>query len=305
MNYIELINEFWKQNGFKPFKSMDTKMYFYLLHQCNIRGWLNPFQLQTKNLELELEIPRKSIEESKNRLKQRGLIDFSIGSRHKSPFYTIIGIELTDSPDNSNVTHGNTNGNTNGNTQYNKTKTKSNILDVNNNILLTRAREERELERFDLFLDEVLSGKCQIWENSICKKFGLDSVKDYLYSFREHAIANARLPEIDSIRRFQQYFVNSFQYFTKANPKQLLGEYEGTGSDESFLKFCKWIREKCPNVARDLIPVTEEEFKSLVSAYGNRDLFEAIKQINERPDITQKYFSLYRLVIKWIEKNKN
>ncbi|MDD6228371.1 MAG: hypothetical protein PUA94_05005 [Bacteroidales bacterium] len=47
MTYIELINEFWRQDGFKPFGAMDTRVYLYLLHQCKIRGWLNPFELQT------------------------------------------------------------------------------------------------------------------------------------------------------------------------------------------------------------------------------------------------------------------
>ena len=104
-----------------------------------------------------------------------------------------------------------------------------------------------------------------------------------------------------SINEVKSYFVNSFRYFTKDNPLSLLKSYEEKGEDESYVKFCHWIRTKCMNVAKDLIPVTEDEFKAVVKAYGSRDLFEAVKQINERPDITQKYFSLYRLVIKWVE----
>ncbi len=92
MSYIELINEFWKQNGFMPFSAIDTKLYFYLLHQCHIRGGHNPFQLQTRDIEFNLSITRKQIGESKNRLKHRGLIDFTSGSRKEAPTYTIIGL---------------------------------------------------------------------------------------------------------------------------------------------------------------------------------------------------------------------
>ncbi len=92
MTYIELINEFWKQNGFMSFGVMDTAVYSYLLHQCNIRGWHNPFQLQTRDIEFHLSITRKQIGESKNRLKNRGLIDFTAGSRKGAPTYTIIGL---------------------------------------------------------------------------------------------------------------------------------------------------------------------------------------------------------------------
>lgn len=132
MTYIELINEFWKQNGFKPFGAMDTMVYMYLLHQCNIREWLNPFELQTRNLELSLGITRKMIQESKNRLKQRGLIDYSDGNRGKTPTYTILGLSevcVSHRNINGNITR-NINGNISGNiketqieTQY-KTKTK-------------------------------------------------------------------------------------------------------------------------------------------------------------------------------------
>lgn len=132
MTYIELINEFWKQNGFKTFGAMDTTVYMYLLHQCNIREWLNPFELQTRNLELSLGITRKMIQESKNRLKQRGLIDYSDGNRGKTPTYTILGLSeicVSHRNVNGNITR-NINGNINGNIKetqietQNKTKTK-------------------------------------------------------------------------------------------------------------------------------------------------------------------------------------
>lgn len=136
MTYIELINEFWKQDRFKPFGAIDTRFYFYLLNECNMREWLNPFELQTKNLELYLGIPRKTIGEVKNRLKQRGMIDFTEGSRSKSPMYSISALSksyVTSGNANGNI-NGNTNGNINGNIKvtqmvtHNKTKTEEEDL---------------------------------------------------------------------------------------------------------------------------------------------------------------------------------
>ncbi|MDE6008734.1 MAG: hypothetical protein K2G90_05955, partial [Muribaculaceae bacterium] len=117
------------------------------------------------------------------------------------------------------------------------------------------------------------------------------------------------LHDVNDINYLKQYFVNSFRYFTKANPIQMLGEFEAGSSDASYIKFCRWIREKCPNVSRGLVPLSQEEFVTLIESFGGKELggrrvFEAIKQINERVDIIPKYFTLYRLTIKWIE-NEN
>ena len=76
MTYIELINRFWDFYRVKKFSDIDTAIYFFLLNECNIRRWLNPFELQTRNIEICFSISRKTIGEARNRLKQRGLIDF-------------------------------------------------------------------------------------------------------------------------------------------------------------------------------------------------------------------------------------
>ena len=88
MTYIDLINEFWKQNGFKSFQALDAKFYFYLLNECNKREWLNPFELQSRCIELEFGITRKTIGEVRGRLKARGLIDFD--QRSKLPTLYLI-----------------------------------------------------------------------------------------------------------------------------------------------------------------------------------------------------------------------
>ena len=76
MNYIELINKFWIANTEKPFTPSDTQLYFYLLHTCNRLAWKVPFGQSDRYLSLALNLSVNTLREAKNRLKQRGLIDF-------------------------------------------------------------------------------------------------------------------------------------------------------------------------------------------------------------------------------------
>ena len=94
MTYIELINEFWRQDRFKPFNDTDMRLYFFLLNECNIRKWLNPYELQTQYLEAMLRIKRKAITEARNRLKQRGLIDFKAKTNNPT-VYVINNVKLS------------------------------------------------------------------------------------------------------------------------------------------------------------------------------------------------------------------
>ena len=95
LSYIELINRFWEYYSIKRISDIDTTMYFYLLNECNIRRWLNPFELQTRNLEAGLQISRKTITEARNRLKQRGLIDFMEARGRRPTVYLLEGVDVS------------------------------------------------------------------------------------------------------------------------------------------------------------------------------------------------------------------
>lgn len=125
LSYIDLINRFWDYSRVKRISDIDTTIYFYLLNECNIRRWLNPFELQTRNLEADLRISRKTIGEARNRLKQRGLIDFIEGRGRGPTIYLIDGANVNNellehnfcvSPEkhkgNTKVTQGKHKGNT-------------------------------------------------------------------------------------------------------------------------------------------------------------------------------------------------
>lgn len=103
MTYIELLNNFWDSTRFNPCSSNEAAMYFYLLHQCNIRRWINPFELKTRDLELTLGISRTTIAALRNKLKQRGFIDFAKGLGSGKAIYRMTGVKITDSKLNEKI----------------------------------------------------------------------------------------------------------------------------------------------------------------------------------------------------------
>jgi len=91
MNYIELINQFWKTRRISEFSSNEADLYFCLLQECNLRGWENPFSCSNRSIVATIGITEKTLIGVRNRLKQKGMIDFEAGKRkEKSPVYTLL-----------------------------------------------------------------------------------------------------------------------------------------------------------------------------------------------------------------------
>lgn len=95
MTYIELLSSFWDSARLNPCTSNEAAMYTCLLHQCNLRGWLNPFEFSTRDIELTIGITRATISATRNKLKQRGLIDFGKGVGSGKSAYLICGAKVT------------------------------------------------------------------------------------------------------------------------------------------------------------------------------------------------------------------
>jgi hypothetical protein len=91
MTYIDYINQFWKMNRSVEFSPNEVFLYFYLLNECNIRGWQNPFEHPNKTIVLATGISEKTVIEVRNRLQQKGLITFESGKKNaKSPVYYLL-----------------------------------------------------------------------------------------------------------------------------------------------------------------------------------------------------------------------
>lgn len=150
MTYIDLINRFWDSYRLKKFSDIDTVIYFFLLNECNIRRWLNPFELQTRNLEISLSISRKTIGEARNRLRQRGMIDFIEAQGRGATIYLIVDAAMTNKELNSRfcVSHTKHKGNTNGNTKVTQTVTQG-LHKGNTTAIYTLLNEDIRLKTKD------------------------------------------------------------------------------------------------------------------------------------------------------------
>ncbi|MBA4852043.1 hypothetical protein [Emticicia sp. BO119] len=81
MNYIELINNFWKLDDGAQFTGWETKLYFYLVKTANGLGWVNDFWHSDAKTSVNVGMSINTMKTSRNRLKQVGLIDFFIGGK--------------------------------------------------------------------------------------------------------------------------------------------------------------------------------------------------------------------------------
>lgn len=91
MNYIELINHFWKKDIEYNFCDKEITLYFYLLKVSNSIGWKNPFGLSNDMTVAKFRWGKSSFDTCKNRLKMAGLIDFNPGNGRGNVYqYTII-----------------------------------------------------------------------------------------------------------------------------------------------------------------------------------------------------------------------
>ena len=159
MTYIELINNFWSLRRLCPMTSYEADFYFYLLKECNLRNWQNPFSLPTRNIELELSISRKTICELRYKLQEKGLIQFKEGNKRGGAASYYI----------TYVSRSNINGNINGNTYI---KTKNKTKNIYNSGELFKCEPKKKVSRAKKeivypTLDEVkeyFRGKLEDWE---------------------------------------------------------------------------------------------------------------------------------------------
>lgn len=90
MSYIDLINQFWRMNRIEPFTPTEVCLYFYLLSQWN-NYRESKFTIKSSIMFAELKMTKRTIYEVRDRLKDRGLIDFKEGERRSSaPVYQIL-----------------------------------------------------------------------------------------------------------------------------------------------------------------------------------------------------------------------
>ena len=89
MNYIELINNFWRLHRGYSFSPIEIALYFYLVDVCNGLGWKNPFNQTNTYIVGTLGISEKALYSARKSLEEAGLIEFESGNgrRYKSAYF--------------------------------------------------------------------------------------------------------------------------------------------------------------------------------------------------------------------------
>ena len=94
VDYSKLLKSFWEKRLVCTLTSCEADMYYYLLKQCDLGNWANPFKLPTKKCEVELDFTRKTISNVRNSLQQKGFINFKPSKvRGEVSEYEIIGLD--------------------------------------------------------------------------------------------------------------------------------------------------------------------------------------------------------------------
>ena len=91
MNYISLINNFWLLSEEHDFRPIDIALYFYLLKIANSLSWKPSFKRNNKEIMAKLGInSHHTFNDTRNRLKMAGLIDFTTYKGKALSTYSIV-----------------------------------------------------------------------------------------------------------------------------------------------------------------------------------------------------------------------
>lgn len=104
MTYTDVITNFWKLHKEVAFQHIDIVLYLFLANEWTLRGQPEWFGVETRYLEIAVPISRKSLVFSRERLRERGLIDYETKGGRGTTMYSVC------------VSSVNTIGNTTGNT---------------------------------------------------------------------------------------------------------------------------------------------------------------------------------------------
>lgn len=91
--YIEYARQFWRENSTRLFSSNETRLYFFLLDECNNQFWSDPFGCSSLRLTNNLGISRKTLCALRLKLQERGLIRYEEGANQSAvPTYSLLSI---------------------------------------------------------------------------------------------------------------------------------------------------------------------------------------------------------------------
>lgn len=122
MNYIDLINNFWREDEQWAFNGNETRLYFFLLQLANRSFWDKEWLVYGDDrVKANVGISSGALRTARDRLKKAKLIDFVVGGngyRIKTRYKIL-------------TPNSHSNQQAKPDTLYNKTKTKNNTIKSN------------------------------------------------------------------------------------------------------------------------------------------------------------------------------
>ena len=182
-SYINLINNFWLLSEEHDFRPIDIALYFYLLKIANGLSWKPSFRRSNLEIMIKLGIStRHTFNDTRNRLKIAGLIEYTTYNGKPFSTYTVIDTCAKNAQVTAQVT---TQVTTQVTAQVNKNKTKTKIKKEN------IKRKKDEAENLDLKFDEPKKVKPERVTPTIeevveiCQSKGMteNEAKDFFYYY--------------------------------------------------------------------------------------------------------------------------
>jgi hypothetical protein len=90
MNYIALVNAFWRKDKTKRFSPLETRLYFYLLDLFNTMNWPGSVKISNKELTHVMDCSVQNLRTARKNLEQTNLISYSPSTRGNPGTYTLI-----------------------------------------------------------------------------------------------------------------------------------------------------------------------------------------------------------------------
>ena len=195
MNYIELINRFWKLDTAYSFSPYEVQLYFILLDYANRSGWKEPLYLPNNRLIARMGCSKTAFIRARQRLNDDGVIGYQKGTTRTAGKYYYSNDWSTT--------------NTNRRLIEDQSKTNSGLIEIPIAVPYIRHRQELDKDKSILDTDVSMSSRDDVpykeivsLYNSICKSYKpVSKLTD-----KRKAHIRARWSEYKSLDKFKAVF---------------------------------------------------------------------------------------------------
>lgn len=137
MNYIKQLNAFYDWLLINPLTPKEQALYLAILHLNNKAGWKREFTIANQTLQALCSMSKSELHKIRNKLEQKGLIEYKKGKRGKAGRYKISFLYETNTETNME-----TNQKTNMETNI-ETNVETNMEDINK-LKLNETKQNKE-----------------------------------------------------------------------------------------------------------------------------------------------------------------